>query len=309
MTVTAGDGMGGDAPRSFQIAANGLQLNVYEWPGREPAVFLAHATGFHGRVWGQIVEGLGGLQTFAIDMRGHGRSEKPEPPYAWKSFGEDVAAVAHALGLKGAIAAGHSKGGHAITVAAALRPEIFGALVLVDPVILPREAYSEPRALPEGEHFAARRRNRWASAEEMYERFVDRAPFSLWDRRVLRDYCDYGLIPAPDGNGFVLACPPRIEASIYGAGIGGVHDIYEDVAAVTAPVRVLRGRPRSTGDSYDMSASPTAPDLAQHFRRGEDVFLPKYGHFLPMEAPALVASHIREMAAIASEREGPTIRR
>ena len=47
----------------------------------------------------------------------------------------------------------------------------------------------------------------------MFERFHKRPPFDLWQPQVLRDYCEYGLLP--DGDGFVLACPPEIEASIY----------------------------------------------------------------------------------------------
>ncbi|MCG8346819.1 MAG: hypothetical protein MI924_03430 [Chloroflexales bacterium] len=49
----------------------------------------------------------------------------------------------------------------------------------------------------------------------MFDRFVERAPFCRWDRTILRDYCQYGLLPAPDGDGYVLACPPAIEAAIY----------------------------------------------------------------------------------------------
>src|SRR5688572_14974651 len=107
-------------------------------------------------------------------MRGHGRSDKPEPPYDWHLFGEDVAAVAQQLGAEGWIAVGHSKGGHAVTHAAALAPGMFGALILLDPVILPPEYYGRPRT---EEHYAARRRNHWPSPEAMFESFRGREPF------------------------------------------------------------------------------------------------------------------------------------
>ena len=45
----------------------------------------------------------------------------------------------------------------------------------------------------------------------------------------------------------------------------------------------------------DMSSSPTAPDLASHFEHGEDVYLPEYSHFMPMEDPGLVARHVLEL--------------
>ena len=47
----------------------------------------------------------------------------------------------------------------------------------------------------------------------MFERFKDRLPFARWRPEILRDYCDYGVLPR-DGQ-FVLACPPAVEASIY----------------------------------------------------------------------------------------------
>ncbi|MEO6398135.1 MAG: alpha/beta hydrolase, partial [Tepidiformaceae bacterium] len=133
----------------------------------------------------------------------------------------------------------------------------------------------------------------WGSVEEMYERFAGRAPFNAWDPAVLRDYCQYGLLPAPDGIGFVLACPPEIEAATYAA--SGGEAIYEQIASVRVPVRVLRARERPDGAPMDMSGSPTAPDLASHFENAEDVSLPQHSHFIPMEAPALVAEQIREL--------------
>jgi pimeloyl-ACP methyl ester carboxylesterase len=286
-----------DEPRAFRVAGDGVELHAYEWPAPGPAVLFAHATGFHARCWDQVIRRLPGVRAIAIDMRGHGLSERPEPPYRWSLFGRDVAAVLGELGLRGALAVGHSKGGYAVVRAASLRPGAFGALLLVDPVIGPRVFR---RTLGEDEHFAARRRNEWASPDEMFERFRSREPFSGWDPDVLRDYCRYGLVPNPAGEGYVLACPPRIEAAVYAGAYTDPEgdDVYDAIAAVDVPVRVLRARQRSEDAPMDMSASPTAPDLASHFARGEDVPVPQYSHFIPMEDPAFVARQVREMLAL-----------
>src|SRR5688500_4650666 len=172
----------------------------------------------------QVVAKRPGRRCVAIDMRGHGRSEKPEPPYDWHSFGEDVAAVARAMDADGWIAVGHSKGGHAVTHAAALDPGIFRSLILLDPVIVAPERYVGPTST---DHFAARRRNHWDSPAQMFESFKDRPPFSSWEPEVLKDYCDYGLLPNHDGPGFVLACPPRIEAAVY-AGSASAN-LYDEI--------------------------------------------------------------------------------
>ncbi len=276
-----------------RVRGDGVELQLYEWPGDGPAIFLAHATGFHARCWDQVVAHLPGRHVYAIDMRGHGRSEKPEPPYPWAAFGRDVAAVARSLGLTGAIGVGHSKGGFAVTMAAGLAPGAFASLVLVDPVIMEREVYGTMPAMTE--HFAARRRDRWSSPGEMFERFRERPPFSLWQPEVLRDYCNYGLLPAEDGDGYVLACPPRIEAAVY-AGSSGAAEVYDAIQTIDVPVTILRAREREGEGPMDMNSSPTTPRLASYFRNARDVPLPHLSHFIPMQEPALVARYILGLA-------------
>lgn len=282
-------------PIESRVPVNGVELCVFEWPGDGPPIVLVHATGFHARCWDQVVAHLPRRHVYAVDMRGHGRSSKPEPPYPWSRFGDDLAALARVLELRGATGAGHSMGGHSIVLAAASAPGAFGNLLLVDPVITSKAGYAAARPNADG-HFSARRRNEWASADEMFERFKDRAPFSSWEPAVLRDYCEYGLVPAAAGSGFVLACPPAIEAAIY-AGASGT-DAYPAIESLQIPVRILRARqrPEGGGTSTDMGGSPTVPDLETHFQNAEDVFLPQYSHFIPMEAPAFVAGQILEMA-------------
>src|SRR3546814_17175372 len=78
------------------------------------------------------------------------------------------------------------------------------------------ELYGGADALPvpdPAEHPVARRRNRWTGAEEMRDRFADRAPYSGWVPEVLGDYCTHGLLPV--GDGYELACPPALDASMY----------------------------------------------------------------------------------------------
>jgi lipase len=177
-------------------------------------------------------------------------------------------------------------GGHAVTLAAALRPETFSALVLIDPVIRSKGAYTGPWREA---HFVAKRRNRWSSREEMFDRFQDRPPFAAWNRAVLRDYCDYGLLP--DGDGFVLACPPVIEASIYENSPAPASDIYAEIETIRIPVRVIRAG-KIVDPSDVMGRSPTAPELASSFAQGTDICVAEYSHFIPMEAPEFTAELI-----------------
>jgi len=274
-------------PRELRVPVGEITLTVFEWPGEDPPVLFAHANSFHGRVWDQVIARLPGRHCYTFDQRGHGRSDKPDTAYHWRLFGSDLMAIAHYFNIKGAIGVGHSMGGHAMALAAALDPQLFMALLLIDPVILRRASYSGP--MP-GEHFAARRRSRFESPATMIERFKDRLPFSRWDSAVLRDYCEYGLLPS-DGT-YTLACPPAIEAEIYARNSAVESNIYPEIATVNIPVRVMRAGTFHEQPAQDFSASPTAPELAQTFPYGVDIPLPDYSHFVPMESPQLIAQHV-----------------
>jgi lipase len=274
-------------PRFLKV--DEVELAVWERPGLNPAILLCHATGFHAHCWDAVTDHLGPQRCISVDLRGHGQSTKPDPPISWRDFGNDVANLARQLELKDAIAVGHSMGGHSITLAAALAPEAFSHLLLIDPVIMPEAFYIGPITEP---HFARRRRNRWSSWQEMLERFRGRPPFDRWDEQVLHDYCEYALVPAPDGDGFVLACPPEIEGSIYEQSRAQEANIYPEIAKVKIPVTIIRSPGQFVpGPEANMNASPVAPGLASKFANARDIPV-EYSHLIPMEAPVFVADQI-----------------
>lgn len=289
-------------PKQKRSAVAGVEIAYFEWGARGAGttILLVHATGFHARCWDGVVRALGGAaeHVVALDLRGHGRSGK-NGPYHWRQFGLDLSAFVHELDLERVVGVGHSMGGHCVTQAAAADPRRFRQLLLVDPVIMAPDSYRQPSPFASVDaHPVAKRRNRWASAQAMVHRFEDRHPFSLWDADVLRDYCEHGLLPAPDGEGWVLACPPQVEAAIYLGSLG--RDIADQVATLPHPVTVLRARrppPGQNGTGLDFSNSPTWPGLAAAFPNGQDVYLPHLTHFIPMQQPALVAAHIRALLA------------
>jgi pimeloyl-ACP methyl ester carboxylesterase len=289
-------------PTESSFAASAGRIAYFEW-GRagDPQVLLIHATGFHARCWDETVRALpAGFHVIAVDMRGHGRSEKTGPINDWSEPARDLAELVAHLNLKAAIGAGHSMGGHCLVQIAAANPAAFKRLVLIDPVIMAPEMYAGPPMFPPGsEHPVARRRNKWASWEEMFAAFKDRHPYSLWRPQVLEDYCRYGVRPSADGAGVELACPPAIEASIYMGSLG--TDIYERVRKIAVPVAILRAKERPPGprQRMDFSDSPTWPKLASIFADARDVYLPELTHFIPMQDPELVARFIANEGAAA----------
>lgn len=281
-------------PLEHRIHVGGVEIAAVEWGqprADQPSILFAHATGFHGRIWDQVIAHLPGCHCVALDFRGHGRSSTPAPPYEWRYFADDVNGVAEALELSGAVGVGHSLGGHAVTLAAARQPPLFAGLLLIDPVIMPREMYV---GVVEYEHFTARRRNEWDSPDEMYARFKQRPPFDRFKPEVLRDYVNYGLVPNPDGEGYVLACAPAYEAATYTYSTAA--NIYPEIATTQIPVTILRASGQLDSSVSNLAASPTAPDLASQFPHAVDVSLTQYSHFIPMEAPELVAEYVRKVA-------------
>ncbi len=296
--------------REVRVAVRGIELAYFEWgPRSGPTVLMLHATGFHARCWDGVIRELGAdAHVIAVDQRGHGRSAKA-PPYDWAEFGADAAALVETLDLDDIVGVGHSMGGHAAVQAAGADADRFRALLLVDPVILDPAAYAKPSLFPSvDDHPVSRRRNRWASPEEMFERFKDRHPFRVWIPEILMDYCRFGIVA--DGDGFVLGCPPEVEAAIYTGSAG--RDIRDTIAKIARPVIVLRAKvasseaARTSPDrndapgtaAMDFARSPTWPGLAAVFPNGRDVHHPELTHFMPMQAPDLVARHIRELVAV-----------
>src|SRR5262249_37737420 len=142
--------------------------------------------------------------------------------------------------------------------------------------------------------FTLRRKNIWTGPDEMFDRFKDRLPFSRWRPEILRDYCDYGILP--EGDHYVLACPPPIEASIYENSRQPASNIYPEVEQVRQPVVVMRAGRTRRADVFELAASPTSPDLASHFSNAREVVLEGASHFIAMESPDLVAAEIERVA-------------
>ena len=282
-------------PVETRLPASDGMVGVSDWPAEGPALLFVHATGFHRRCWDEVIRLLPGYRCIALDLMGHGLSDKPEPPgpYGWDRLARTIAEVVPQLGTSFRTGVGHSIGGYMVSRVAAALPAAFENLLLVNPSILARPAYGPPRDSA-ATSYVAKRRDKWASPEEMFARFVSGPPFGDWRPEVLRAYCEHGLAPAPGGDGYVLACPPAVEASVYAQ--TATSDPYDDIAALALPGRIIRAKQREGPGPFDMSYSPTTPGLAAAFRNVEDFLFPGESHYMPMESPELVARHVLEVA-------------
>lgn len=282
-------------PREHRLATPEGDICWFEWgtPGQGASVLLLHATGFHARLWDQVVAGLpAGTHIIAPDHLGHGRSAKPESLSDWAVTSRALSPLVDAIG-RPVVGCGHSMGGHALTRLAADHPAVFRHLFLIDPVIMDPAFYAMAAETPladPSEHPVSRRRNRWDGSEAMLAAFAERPPYAHWQPEVLADYCRFGLLPAAAGDGWELACPPRLEASVY---LGAVRtDPYIWLSRIIVPSTVIRARSDDRTGHLDFSVSPTWPGLGARLGAVRDEQWAEHSHFIPMEAPQRLADLI-----------------
>ena len=122
------------ASAGFVESADGTKLAYRAWPkpGADITFAAVHGLGDHAGRYARFAEGMAkhGIGTYAIDLRGHGKSEGQRGHVdAWSQWTDDVAAfVRHVEGIPGAevVPVGHSFGGAALlsTVIAGKLPQI-----------------------------------------------------------------------------------------------------------------------------------------------------------------------------------------
>lgn len=115
-----------------------VSLFYEEASGGAPPLVLVHGWGCdHTFMAPQRAAFRGRHRVVAVDLRGHGRSDKPQQPYTIPAFADDIAWVCRALALERPVVIGHSMGGAiALELAAAGAPGLSGVAVL-DTAVLP----------------------------------------------------------------------------------------------------------------------------------------------------------------------------
>ena len=260
-------------------------------------LLFVHGLACHARSWDATLKLFDQPERIiAVELRGHGRSEK-KGPYSWKQFGDDLQAFIEALNLTSIVGVGHSMGGHSLLQAAGQLPNRFASLLLLEPVVFEPLVYERAKTLrlfdsPE-EHPIARRRNQWASPEEWMQIVSEKMPFKLWDPDVRWDHCQHGLMRTDSGD-YELRCPPLVEAEA--AMNRADTDIHPFLPNITVPATVIRGKiAQGLRHPMDNIHSCTWPNLAHSLLHGQDHHFPELTHFIPMQRPDLVAQELQKL--------------
>ena len=133
--------------------ADGVDLRVLRWEppsnapagaktavrastGTAPAFVLVHGLASNARLWDGVARRLAGAgcRSAAVDLRGHGHSDKPETGYDFETIAEDLRRLIGALGpgFERPILVGQSWGASVVLDFAVRHPDLTRGIVLVD---------------------------------------------------------------------------------------------------------------------------------------------------------------------------------
>ena len=272
----------------WALAVPGLQggdMSVLDMgdPARAPDMIFVHANGFNALTYRSLLEPLArAAHILAPDLRGHGLSTLSARPgwrRSWRDLRDDLVALIDAVEGPPMVLAGHSMGAVVALLAAGERPDRVRAVVMLDPVILPRPAalaMSLPligrgaRRYPLVKN-ALRRRARFQSRRAAMEAYRGRGAFRGWPDAVLVDYVADGFRDVEDG--VELNCAPEWEASNYAA---QGCDPWPVLRGLDRPLTILKAEHGSTCS------------LGPNQITGVDVSTVAGGtHFFPMLEPDL----------------------
>lgn len=117
-------------------------------PGDGPAVVLLHGLASDSETWDRAIGPLAerGMHVFAVDLIGHGRSDKPQRSYLLDDFSDSLRDFFDVVGIESATLCGHSLGGAVSVFFGDRYPERVERLVLVSAGGLGREVHPLLRA-------------------------------------------------------------------------------------------------------------------------------------------------------------------
>jgi pimeloyl-ACP methyl ester carboxylesterase len=138
-------------PRQRIIESNGIRLNIAE-QGEGPLVLLCHGFPESWYSWRHQIDALAaaGFHAVAPDMRGYGKSDRPEAIDQYTIFHliGDMIGLLDALETASAVIVGHDWGASVAWQAARLRPDRFHAIVGLSVPFRPRGPVPPTSVMP-----------------------------------------------------------------------------------------------------------------------------------------------------------------
>jgi pimeloyl-ACP methyl ester carboxylesterase len=292
-------------PTSHHLARDGFTTHYLRWgePAAErPSAVLMHGLGFVGGTWTLLARELARDYTvYALDRRGHGRSEiAAGSDYTFAASAGDLVAFLDALDIRAAYGIGHSSGATDLLIAAGTRPAAFARVLAVEPTARdPRAAHDpDPTLSPLCRMLLERTRRRrggYPSRESAFEGLHTRSPLKDWHPEILRMQVEYGFRDTPDG-GVELCCQPATEAEMLIPIFQTMENRYpgselQRLLEVTCPVLV------TSADGSDPIYAAMAAIAARVLPNARHQPCRGVNHFWPQERPETFAERVMAFAA------------
>jgi pimeloyl-ACP methyl ester carboxylesterase len=221
----------------------------------DEALIFVHGWTCNAEFWRPQMNDFPGLRLIAVDLIGHGQSDKPHVTYTIEYFARSIEAVLRDAHIKRAVLVGHSMGTPVIQQFYRLFPEKTAGLVMVDgglKVFLPKEQMDQ---------LVNSLRSNYQTAEPA---FVDVLVGPIKDEK-LRSEIRTAMLAAPDYVG-ISAMEAMADERSYGN------------AKIMVPVLAILAKSPFWGPDTETFLRSLVPNL--DFRMWDGV-----SHFLMMERP------------------------
>lgn len=256
-----------------------------------PTLHFAHANGYPPGAYEPLLACLRPhYPVTAPPARPLWPNSDPAAAPDWFTLTQDLIAQVTALNPP-VLGVGHSLGAVTTLWAGLERPELFRALVLLDPVLFVRPflwLWAGVKALGLGYRLhplipgALRRRRVFPSTQEMFTRYRKAPVFQRLDDAALQAYVQALAAPTPDGQ-VQLTYSPEWEAHIYHS---GPPNLWARLPQLRLPTLVIYG---AHSDTFSPRALAALRRAAPHVQAAR---IEAAGHLVPLEKPAEVAEHM-----------------
>lgn len=263
-----------------------MSQTLYHFGGEGDALHIALANGFPPQTYTPLLAPMtSAYEVFSYVPRALWEPA-PDPQTApnWQVMGQDI--LRGLSEREGVIAIGHSMGGVGTLIAAASDPARFRAVILLDPVILPpwvhrAVAIARPLGFFRRNHMvkgALNRKAHFASPEEAFAYWRNKALFRDWSDEVLEHYVDGLLVQKSPGDPYHLRWSPAWEAHYFGTFETTTWHWLRKLKD-QMPILVIRGGTSRTFLQVAANrVSQTLPNVTL-------ATIPGHGHLFPQSAP------------------------